>query len=131
MYPYSFKEDLGSGLCCDALLAGGHNHHLRKSINNHKNIVIFPLGGREARHAIHVDGFALPVKSRKRGVHALFLSGRFGNSASSAGPDVLPDLLSKFQLVEMFLQHFHCLFDVEVSCHPTVVGFPDQIHSFS
>jgi hypothetical protein len=36
-------------------------------------------------------------------VHALFLSGRFGNSASSAGPDILVDLLSKFQPVEIFL----------------------------
>jgi hypothetical protein len=37
------------------------------------------------------------------GVQALFLSGRFGNSAGSAGPDTLADLLLKFQPVEMFL----------------------------
>jgi hypothetical protein len=37
------------------------------------------------------------------GVHALFLSGRFGNSAGSAGLDILADLLSKFRPVEMFL----------------------------
>jgi hypothetical protein len=48
MYLDSFKEELGSGLCCDALLAGNQNHHLRKEINNHKNIVISPLGGWEA-----------------------------------------------------------------------------------
>jgi hypothetical protein len=48
MYPDSFKEELGSGLYCDVLLAGGHNHHLRKAINNHKNTVIAPLGGWEA-----------------------------------------------------------------------------------
>jgi hypothetical protein len=30
MYPDSFKEDIGSGLCCDALLAGDQNQHLRK-----------------------------------------------------------------------------------------------------
>jgi hypothetical protein len=45
MYPDLFKEDIGSVLYCDALLPGGHNHHLRKEINNQKNIVISPLGG--------------------------------------------------------------------------------------
>jgi hypothetical protein len=53
MYLDSFKEDLGSGLCFDALLAGNQNHHLRKAINNHKKIVISPLGGWEARHVVH------------------------------------------------------------------------------
>jgi len=48
MYLDSFKEEFGSGLCCDSLLAGGQNRHLRKAINNHKNIVISPLGGWEA-----------------------------------------------------------------------------------
>jgi hypothetical protein len=41
--------------------------------------------------------------SGKRGVQALFLSGRFGNSAGSVGPDILADLLSKFWPVEMLL----------------------------
>jgi hypothetical protein len=36
MYPYSFKEELGSGLCCDVLLAGDQNHHLRKEIHYQK-----------------------------------------------------------------------------------------------
>jgi hypothetical protein len=49
MYPDFFKEELGSGLCYDALLAGNQNRHLRKAINNHKNIVISLLGGWEAR----------------------------------------------------------------------------------
>ena len=40
MYQDSFKEDIGSGLYCDALLAGNQNHHLRKAINNQKNKVI-------------------------------------------------------------------------------------------
>jgi hypothetical protein len=44
MYPHSFEEELGSGLHCDVLLAGDHNHHLGKSINNHENIIIFLLG---------------------------------------------------------------------------------------
>jgi hypothetical protein len=45
VYPHSFKEELGRGLCFDALLAGGHNRHLGKVIKNHKNTVISPLGG--------------------------------------------------------------------------------------
>jgi hypothetical protein len=48
MYPQSFKEDLGSGLCYDALLARRHNRHLGKAINNHKNTVISLLGGWKA-----------------------------------------------------------------------------------
>jgi hypothetical protein len=48
MYLDLFKEDLGSGLCCDALLAGRHNIHLRKEINNQRNTVISSLNGWEA-----------------------------------------------------------------------------------
>jgi hypothetical protein len=51
--PILFKEELGSGLYCDALLAGGHNRHLGKAINNHKNTVISPLGGWKAQHVVH------------------------------------------------------------------------------
>jgi hypothetical protein len=50
MYPHSFEEELGSGLCCDALLVGDQNHHLGKMINNHKNTVISLLGGWKAQH---------------------------------------------------------------------------------
>jgi hypothetical protein len=96
MYPDLFKEELGSDLGCDVLLAGNQNLHIRKVINNNKNTVISPLGGQEARHVVHLDGFPWPVKSRKRGVQALFLSGRFGNSAGSVGLDIFVDLLSKF-----------------------------------
>jgi hypothetical protein len=74
MYLDSFKEELGSGLYCDSLLLGNQNHHLRKAINNHKNTVISPLGGQEAGHVVHWDGFPWPVRSRKRGVQAMFLS---------------------------------------------------------
>jgi hypothetical protein len=48
MYPDSFKEELGSGLGCDALLSGVQNRHLRKMIHNHKNTFITLLGGWEA-----------------------------------------------------------------------------------
>jgi hypothetical protein len=103
MYPYLFKEELGSGFCCDTLLASNQNRHLRKAIDNHKNIVISPLGGWEAQHVVHSGGFPWSDSSRKRGVQALFLSGWFGNSTGSARPDILVDLLSKFWLVEFFL----------------------------
>jgi hypothetical protein len=83
--------------------------------NNHKITVIPPLGGREARHVVHGDGFPWPVRSRKRGVQAIFLSGRFGNRIGSAGPDIIFDFLSKFQLVEMFLRHCNCIFYAKVS----------------
>jgi hypothetical protein len=53
MYLDSFKEDLGSGLFYDVLLAGNQNRHLRKEINNHKIIVISPLGGWEAQNVFH------------------------------------------------------------------------------
>jgi hypothetical protein len=53
MYPDSFKEELGSGFCYDALLASNHNRHPRKAIDNHKNTIISPLGGHEARHVVH------------------------------------------------------------------------------
>jgi hypothetical protein len=49
----SFKEDLGSGLCYDALLVGDQDRHLGKKINNHKDIVISPLSGWKARHVVH------------------------------------------------------------------------------
>jgi hypothetical protein len=42
MYPHSFEEDLGSGLCCDALLAGDHNRHIGKLINHHEKHSHFP-----------------------------------------------------------------------------------------
>jgi hypothetical protein len=116
---------LGSGLCCDALLVGDHNHHLRKDIKNHKNTFISLLCAREARHVVHGDGFPWPIRSRKRGVQTMFLSGQFGNNVGSEKPDILDDLMSKLRPVEMFLQHFHCVFNNEVSYHPTVVGLLD------
>jgi hypothetical protein len=45
MYLDLIKEDLGSGLYYDVLLARNQNPHLRKVINKHKKIVISPLRG--------------------------------------------------------------------------------------
>jgi hypothetical protein len=42
MYPDSFKEELGSGLCCDALLAGGQIAILEKRSTTTKT-QSFPL----------------------------------------------------------------------------------------
>jgi hypothetical protein len=64
-------------------------------------------------------------------VQALFLNGRFGNSAGSERPDILADILMKFQPVEMLLQHYHCLFHAEVSFQLTVVGFPNHVCSLA
>jgi hypothetical protein len=44
---------------------------------------------------------------------------------------MLADLLSNFRPVEMFLQYFLCILDVEVSCHQTVVGFLGHLHLLS
>jgi hypothetical protein len=43
--PHSFKEELGSICCYEILLSGCEDGHLRKSINDHKHIVISLLGG--------------------------------------------------------------------------------------
>ena len=67
-----------------------------KSDQQPQKIVISLLGGREAQHVVHLNGFPWPVRSRKRGVQTLFLSGQFDNRVGSARPDILVDLLSKF-----------------------------------
>jgi hypothetical protein len=128
MYLHSFEEELGSGLCSDHLLACGQNHHFIKMINHHKSTNISPLGCWKAKHVVHRDGFPEPFRSRKRGVHALFLNGQFGNSACSERPDILDNIMSMSRLIEMLLQHFHYLFYTEVSCHLTIVIFPNHLH---
>jgi hypothetical protein len=57
VYPHSFKEAFSSGFCCDILLAGHHNGHLRESVDDQKNTVIAMLSRRKAQHVIHRDGF--------------------------------------------------------------------------
>jgi hypothetical protein len=66
--PNSFEEEIGSICRCDILLTGCEDGHLRKSINDHKYIVISVLGGRKTRHVIHGDGFPRVLGNRKRGV---------------------------------------------------------------
>jgi hypothetical protein len=95
VYPHSFKEEFSSGFCCDILLASYDNGHLRESVVDHKNKVIFILSKRKARHVIHRDRFPRSTGGRKRSIEALLLDGRFGNRTSSVELDVLPDILSK------------------------------------
>lgn len=66
MYPYSFKYELISGLCCDTPLLGRHNGHLREFVNDHENIVVSMLSRREALHVINGDGLPRLTRSRQR-----------------------------------------------------------------
>ena len=84
MYPHSFKEEFSSGFCCDILLTGRHNGHLRESVDDHENIVIAMLIRRKAQHVIHGDGFLGSNRGRKQSIEALLLDGRFGNGIGSA-----------------------------------------------
>ena len=84
MYPYSFKEEFGSVLCHDAILASRQYSHLKKKIHDQKYTIIPMLGISEARHIMHGDGFPGIVGSSQRSVHALLLDGWLGDGASSA-----------------------------------------------
>lgn len=75
MYPHLFEEEISSGFYCDTLLAGIYNGDLRKSINDHKHVVITMLGRRKAIHIVHQDGFPRLDRSSKRGVQAILLNG--------------------------------------------------------
>ena len=127
MYPHLFKEEFSSGFCCDILLAGHHNGHLRESVYDHKNTVIAMLSRRKARHVIHRDGFPRSTRGRKRSIEALLLDGQFGNGASSARLDVLPNILSKVRPIEILLQYFHDFLNLETTNDPTVVLLPNHL----
>jgi len=61
------------------------------------------LSRRKAQHVIHGDGFPRLVRGRQWCIEALHLDGRFGNGTSNAGPDLIPDILSNIQLIEILL----------------------------
>jgi hypothetical protein len=65
VYPHSFKENLGSVLHCDALLAGNQNRHIGKVINNHKT-QSFPclVEGMPDMYSIEMDSEGLPGVGR-------------------------------------------------------------------
>ena len=58
---------------------------------------------------------------------AFLLDGRFGNSASSAGLDVLPDILSKVRPIEILLQYCHGFLDPEMLSDSTIVRLPSHL----
>jgi hypothetical protein len=63
----------------------------------------------------------------KQSIEALLLDGQFGNGASSAGLDVLPDIMSKVQPIEILLQYCHGFLDPEMPNDPTVVCLPNHL----
>jgi hypothetical protein len=127
VYPHSFREEFSSGFYCDILLASHHNGHLRESIGDHKNIVISMLSRRKVRYVIHRDGFPRLIGARKWSIEALLLDGRFGNGASSARLDVLPDILPKVQPIEILLRYCHSFLDPKIPSDPTVVRLPNHL----
>jgi hypothetical protein len=131
VYPHSFKEDFSSGICCDILLAVHHNGHLREFVDDRKNTVISMLSRRKARNVIHGDGFPKSTRGRQRSIDALLLDGRFDNGACSAGIDVLPDILSKVQPIEILLQYCHDFLDPEMPSYPTVVHLPNHLSTLT
>jgi hypothetical protein len=127
VYPHSFKEEFSSGFCCDILLVGHHNGHLRESLNDHKNTVIVVLSSKKARHVIHGDGFPRSTRGRQRSIEALLIDGQFGNGAINVGLDVIPDILSKVQPIEILLQYRHGFFDPKIPNNLTIVCLPNHL----
>jgi hypothetical protein len=96
-------------------------------VNDHKNTIISMLSRRKARHVIHRDGFPRSTRGRKRSIEAFLLDGRFGNGPSSAGLDVLPDILLKVWPIEIILQYCHGFLDPEMPSDPIVVRLPNHL----
>ena len=103
MYPYSFKEEFCSVLCCDALLARRQYIHLRKYVHNHKYTVITMLGIREVRHIDHGDGFPRMVGSRKRSAQTLLLDRWISDGTRSVGSDIFPNIQLEFWRKKLLL----------------------------
>jgi hypothetical protein len=127
VYPHSFKEEFSNGFYYDILLVGHHNGHLQESVDDHKNTVIVMLSRRKALHVIHRDGFPRLTGGRKRSIEVLFFDGQFGNGTSSAGLDVLPDILSKVRPIEIVLQYCHGFLDPKMPNELTVVCLPNHL----
>jgi hypothetical protein len=127
VYPHLFKEEFSNGFYYDILLVGHHNGHLRESVDDHKNIVIAMISIRKARHVIHRVGFLRSNGGRKQSIEAFLLDGRFGNGIRSEGLDVLLDILSKVQPIEILLQYCHGFLDPKMPSDPTVVRLPNHL----
>ena len=96
-------------------------------MNDHKHTVVAVLSRRKARHVIHGDGFPRSARGRQWSIEALILDGWFGNGVGSARSDVLIDVLSKVQPIEILLQYCHCFLDPEMPSNSTVVRFPNHL----
>ena len=72
-------------------------------------------------------GFPRSTRGRQWSIEALLLDGWFGNGASSAGSDVLPDVLLKVRLIKILLQDCHSFLDPEMPSDPTIVHFPNYL----
>ena len=66
-------------------------------------------------------------RGRKWSIEALLLDGWFGNGAGITGSDVLPDVLSKVQPIEIILQYYHYFLNPEIPSDPTVVRFLNHL----
>jgi hypothetical protein len=96
------KEELGSGLGCDTLLAGVRMAILenRSTTTIHSHFHAWWRGDLTCSPSRWIPR---AIGSRKRGVQSLFFNGWLGNGAGSAGSDILTNILSKLRPIEILL----------------------------
>ena len=131
VYPHSLKEELSSGFFYDTLLAVCHDGHLRESVDDHENTIIYMLNRRKVGHVIHGDKFQRPGRSRQRSVQALLLDVWFGNVTGGVGSNVLLNILMKFRPIKTLFQYCHCFLYSEMSSDPTIVLLPNHLGTFT
>jgi len=112
------KEELSNDFHCDTLPVGCQHCHLGKPINNHKNTIMTMLGWRKTRHKIH--GYWLPklILSAQSSVQSIFLNCRFIGDTCDAQFDISTNVMWEIWLVEVLLQHCHCILHVKVPYYP-------------
>ena len=98
-----------------------------ENISTTTNTVITVLSRRKARHVIHGDGFPRLNRGRQQIIEALLLNGWFGNGACSVGSDVILNVLSKVQPIEIILQYYHYFLDPKMPSDLTEVRFPNHL----
>ena len=57
----------------------------------------------------------------------MLLDGQFGNGTTSEGSDVLPNILSKVQPIEILLQYYHYFVNSKIPYNLTVVRFSNDL----
>ena len=85
------------------------------------------LRRRKDQHVINGYGFPRLTRGKQWSIEALLLDGQFGNGIGSAGSNVLLDVLSKLQPIEILLQYCHYFLNPEMPSDPTLVHFPNHI----